>query len=623
MNSLNGCWRVMPALGVLIVMGNTYATAEAGCTDSKTVRAPTDVTTDMCPVAVAGFDYTATVGDEVMLDARGSYDVDGDGLQYAWSLVGIPEDSLAEITRINGFDGVFTIDVPGLYIAEVTVTDARGNQSSDRIKIDTSNSAPVAHAGQDLAVVAGEYVELDGTGSGDFDNDPIGYAWKLSRPADSSAALAGANTATPGFAVDVAGDYTAHLVVRDDRGHTAHDDVRISTVNTAPVAHPGWGGRVRLGSTMTLDARASSDVDGDALAYRWSVLTAPADSARQLRNAATPEASLALDAAGHYLLQLLVDDGQLLSEPVILAVEAAENAPPPLSDSQRDVLQRAGGGGPDSDGDGVPNAADNCVNVANPNQRDTDGDGIGNFCDPDFNNDGTVNFADLSIMKANFFSAGDIDTDLNGDGFTNFIDLTILKNFFFGPPGPPGTLTWINGAGGNWNVATNWSPTALPAEGVTAIINLDPDVTVTIGPGVVAEVGDLLLDDNLVLDGGTLDGATVIGAGNVNVTNDSVIDGITMEATMSIENGDIVTVRNNLVVNGSITINGFSLGTGLEFDGSQTLAGSGGIVFNTNFNGTLSEPRVRPIAGATLTIGDGLTISGNNGTVGNPDGGLV
>ncbi len=36
----------------------------------------------------------------------------------------------------------------------------------------------------------------------------------------------------------------------------------------------------------------------------------------------------------------------------------------------------------DLDGDGVPNAVDNCPSVANPDQADADGDGIGDACDP-------------------------------------------------------------------------------------------------------------------------------------------------------------------------------------------------------------------------------------------------
>ena len=47
----------------------------------------------------------------------------------------------------------------------------------------------------------------------------------------------------------------------------------------------------------------------------------------------------------------------------------------------------------DSDGDTVPDGADNCVQVGNPNQKDLDGDGVGDLCDDDKDGDGATSVA--------------------------------------------------------------------------------------------------------------------------------------------------------------------------------------------------------------------------------------
>jgi hypothetical protein len=38
--------------------------------------------------------------------------------------------------------------------------------------------------------------------------------------------------------------------------------------------------------------------------------------------------------------------------------------------------------GPDTDGDGIPDACDNCPLVFNPDQRDSNRNGIGDACEP-------------------------------------------------------------------------------------------------------------------------------------------------------------------------------------------------------------------------------------------------
>ena len=93
----------------------------------------------------------------------------------------------------------------------------------------------------------------------------------------------------------------------------------------------------------------------------------------------------------------------------------------------------------DQDSDGIINVNDNCILVANPEQRDTDNDGFGNACDPDFDNTLIVNAGDLSYLKSMFFTA-DPHADLDGSGSVNAADLAILKSFFFKSPGPSGLV---------------------------------------------------------------------------------------------------------------------------------------------------------------------------------------
>jgi hypothetical protein len=104
------------------------------------------------------------------------------------------------------------------------------------------------------------------------------------------------------------------------------------------------------------------------------------------------------------------------------------------------VVRQTGSDTTDSDGDGVPNHSDNCVGVANANQKDSDGDGYGDACDADVNNDGIVNAIDQQIVRAAFGKTGPNRADLNGDGVVNALDLALLRNRFGRAPGPS---AWI------------------------------------------------------------------------------------------------------------------------------------------------------------------------------------
>ena len=54
--------------------------------------------------------------------------------------------------------------------------------------------------------------------------------------------------------------------------------------------------------------------------------------------------------------------------------------------------------GVDSDGDGTDDVDDNCLLLANPDQRDSDNDDYGNACDADLDNNLVVSFGDLAVF---------------------------------------------------------------------------------------------------------------------------------------------------------------------------------------------------------------------------------
>ncbi|MFH2036296.1 MAG: thrombospondin type 3 repeat-containing protein [Candidatus Zixiibacteriota bacterium] len=76
---------------------------------------------------------------------------------------------------------------------------------------------------------------------------------------------------------------------------------------------------------------------------------------------------------------------------------------------------------PDHDEDGIHDGIDNCPNIYNPDQTDTDGDGQGDACDPDDDNDGVLDGVDSAPLDPTLCE--DVDSDgcddcaIGTDGF--------------------------------------------------------------------------------------------------------------------------------------------------------------------------------------------------------------
>ncbi len=118
----------------------------------------------------------------------------------------------------------------------------------------------------------------------------------------------------------------------------------------------------------------------------------------------------------------------------------------------------------DTDQDGLTDLQDNCTQVTNPTQLDSDADGYGNPCDADLNNSGTVTTADFGLLRSVLGQAASASAlaaaaDLNGSGTVTTADFGLLRARLGTAPGPSarrgasntytvtGTVSGLTGSG--------------------------------------------------------------------------------------------------------------------------------------------------------------------------------
>jgi len=307
---------IIPFRCSLILLGFITLTSCGGVGD---VALP-----NSAPVANAGVDQTPLLGETVTLDGSASTDVDGDPLTYKWSITTKPSYSMAELSDPTLVRPTFVMDLAGDYVVQLIVSDVRTDSAPDTVVISTSNSAPVANAGADQTRLFGDTVILDGSASSDADGDLLTYQWSLIVPTGSTAALYDPSAVQPIFDIDVSGDYVAQLIVNDGKVDSVPDTVTISTSNSKPIANAGANQAPKLGDTVTLDGSASSDVDNDTLTFQWSFLLVPPGSVAKLSDTTAVNPSFTIDLSGDYVVQLIVNDGMVNSDPDTVTVTTSK-----------------------------------------------------------------------------------------------------------------------------------------------------------------------------------------------------------------------------------------------------------------------------------------------------------
>ena len=165
------------------------------------------------PVADAGPDIVVNASDTVMLNASGSYDLDGNITDYLWSE--------GEVVLSNNISFEMVFDIGGHTIV-LDVTDNDGSKGNDALTVTViaPNIPPIADAGSDINVPYNSYVDLDAFGSTDPDGEVLQYEWR------ENGNILSTNKSFH-EKLDV-GVHYIELIVTDDAAETSSDSVIVT-----------------------------------------------------------------------------------------------------------------------------------------------------------------------------------------------------------------------------------------------------------------------------------------------------------------------------------------------------------------------------------------------------------
>ncbi|MFZ0015500.1 MAG: PKD domain-containing protein, partial [Acidimicrobiia bacterium] len=218
---------------------------------------------NLAPVADAGPDRQTPEGTDVELDGSGSFDPEGEALNFSWDLDGdgVCDDSSGDSTPLFtdvGNDGTTTV--------KVCVRDPSGLTAEDTANVTVTNVAPAIEANTPVAVAENASVTVSGT-----IRDP---GWEDTLTAtinwgDGAQALTGTTENTrPDATLTFSSSHTYGdngtypvTVCGTDDDTTACETISVTVNNVDPTAVVDTTGTVSVNGVPTVIAHAGAGVD--------------------------------------------------------------------------------------------------------------------------------------------------------------------------------------------------------------------------------------------------------------------------------------------------------------------------------------------------------------------------
>jgi len=223
------------------------------------------------PVAMIGSPKSITVfltNESITFSANGSYDADGDNLQFLWNF--------GDGNTGNKMTVAHTYSMAGNYSISLNVSDGKASALAGcAIIIKNPNHAPIARiplfnsSSADGLVFVNSSVHFTDNSSSDPDGDKLSYSWEF-----GDGAVANGSSADHIYATH--GSHIVKLTIIDPSGARANASVDINVKRwpaapTAVITVVSGGAQLYVNDTLSLTGANSTDPWGYQLTFRWKM----------------------------------------------------------------------------------------------------------------------------------------------------------------------------------------------------------------------------------------------------------------------------------------------------------------------------------------------------------------
>lgn len=210
------------------------------------------------PTAVAGGPYSGQINQAITFDGSASSDPNSAALTYSWDFGDGNSATGVSTTHIYNTAGTYT----------VTLTVSNGTQSASdttSANITAVTGDPVANAGGPYTGIAGQAIQLDGSGSSDPNGLNLSYVWSFGDNTPNGQGV------TTSHVYQQAGTYNLTLWVSNGSGWFSQaTTVTVTDSVGIPTANAGGPYTTNVNQALVFNGSASSDPNNLPLTYTWN-----------------------------------------------------------------------------------------------------------------------------------------------------------------------------------------------------------------------------------------------------------------------------------------------------------------------------------------------------------------